>query len=254
MIQIQNWSSSFENSDTRKRQRLGWFLAPSGCDSKGYRLLMREGSVGVAALGVFQALCQIMATLPKETRESGKLTNSDGTGMEVADLWEMTRIQVADLEQGLELLEKVGWLALINQQSASDVPPPCHLPATSVPENSGFVKGEGEGEGEGEGVSDSPPPVASDETREFLTTLWGLSPTISRPRTSKKDVSAEWKRIPAKDKPEKEAVIKAYRAWLKCEAWTKDGGQFVCGLHLWIKKRQWENVPTVKRGEEMEVL
>jgi hypothetical protein len=27
------------------------------------------------------------------------------------------------------------------------------------------------------------------------------------------------------------------------EAWTKENGQYVCGLHLWIRKRQWENVP-----------
>ena len=58
MIKIKDWSATYENSDTRKRQRLGWFLTPSGTDSKGYRMLMREGKNGLLALGVFSGLCQ----------------------------------------------------------------------------------------------------------------------------------------------------------------------------------------------------
>lgn len=152
MIKINNWSKGFESADTRKRQRLGWFLSPTGCDSKGYRMLMREGQSGVIALGAFQALCQVMGTLSKDTRKSGILANSDGTGMEVADLREITRIDSADLEGSLKLLEKVNWLAIENKHiktdSASVVPPICHQSASVVPENSGFVQGEGEGEGE----------------------------------------------------------------------------------------------------------
>jgi hypothetical protein len=94
-------------------------------------------------------------------------------------------------------------------------------------------------------VSDSPnpSPVASDETRSFLDSLWKLSPRTSRPRTSRKDVTAAWKSIPAKDRPTHDEALAAYLAWTKCEAWTKENGQYVCGLHLWIRKRQWENVP-----------
>jgi hypothetical protein len=87
------------------------------------------------------------------------------------------------------------------------------------------------------------PPVASDETRSFLDSLWKLSPRTSRPRTSRKDVTAAWKSIPAKDRPTHDEALAAYLAWTKCEAWTKENGQYVCGLHLWIRKRQWENVP-----------
>jgi hypothetical protein len=88
-----------------------------------------------------------------------------------------------------------------------------------------------------------PIPVASDETRSFLDSLWKLSPRTSRPRTSRKDVTAAWKSIPAKDRPTHDEALAAYLAWTKCEAWTKENGQYVCGLHLWIRKRQWENVP-----------
>lgn len=225
MIKINNWSESFESADTRKRQRLGWFLAPTGCDSKGYRMLMREGQQGVISLGVFQALCQIMGTLSKDIRKSGILANSDGTGMEVADLWEITRIEVADLTRSIELLEKVKWITVENEDvkegSAGDVPPICHPSAGSVPNNSGFVKGEGEGEGEGEeqgqgqdplspkgdSVSEVPPkkkakkfePPSKEEFIDYL--------IISMP-----EVNPEWT---------KERVVRA--ATLQFEAYEENG-------------------------------
>ncbi len=93
-------------------------------------------------------------------------------------------------------------------------------------------------------TSDSAP-VASDETKAFLQELWSLS--IQRTRTSKQKVAAAWRKIPTKHKPQFAAVLDAYRAWLRCEAWTKDGGQFVCGLHVWVNDRQWENIPEPAR-------
>ena len=168
MIRINKWSETFENADTRKRQRLGWFLCPSGTDSKGFRVLMRDKELGVQAFGVFIGLCQAMATFPKEVRARGEFVNSDGSGMELADLWEVTRMELAGNRQILELLEKAGWISLINQQSATSVPPSCQSPATFMPKNSGFVKGEGEGEGKGEGKvegEESSPPLPEEAFR-----------------------------------------------------------------------------------------
>jgi hypothetical protein len=39
---INKWSEVFENADSRKRQRLGFYYMPSGCDSSGYLGLMSE--------------------------------------------------------------------------------------------------------------------------------------------------------------------------------------------------------------------
>ena len=151
MIEILKWSDCFESADTRKRQRLGWFLAPSGCDSRGFRQLMRMGKDGLVALGFFQSLCQSMATMPIKTRQSGIFQNSDGKLMELDDILELSRlggIKVADYRQITGRLVSVGWIRLHNslesQQSASDMPPVCQ----SSP---GFVQGEGEGEGQEEG-------------------------------------------------------------------------------------------------------
>ena len=241
MIKINKWSQLFENADTRKRQRLGWFLAPSGCDSRGYRQLMRKGKDGIVAFGVFQALCQVMATYSKETRASGEFRHSDGSGMEVADIWEITRMKVADDWQIIETLKEVGWSSLVTQQSATSVPPPCHPPATSVPDNSGIVKGEGKGEGKGKGKGEVFCPQVDD--KQILSQLWELAPKLSRQRSSKMQVWDEWKKIKKPDQPTLEELLAAIDAWKQCDHWTKEDGEYQQGLHLWIKRMRWQDLP-----------
>ena len=159
MITINNWSKAFETCDTRKRQRLGWFLAPSGCDSKGYRQLMRKGKDGIAALGVFQALCQIMATLPLEIRKGGSLINSDGTEMDLFDISEITRITPADLRQYTADLRQVGWVSYIEKEENIESADCLPFISDHLPQNSGFVKGEGEEQEKGKGKRTAPSEV-----------------------------------------------------------------------------------------------
>ena len=151
-IRIENWNETFESADSRKRQRLGWFLSPTGCESKGYRKRMRSGTDGVIALGVFQALCQVMGTLGKSIRKTGMLVNSDGSPMDFEDLAEMTRLDVDVLTEAIEMLVSVGWLSTDKERvvnpHAGGMPVACRSHADGVPENSGFVQGEGQGEGE----------------------------------------------------------------------------------------------------------
>ena len=149
MFEINKWDDRFETAHTRKRQRLGWYLAPSGNDSKGYRKLMRSGKDGIIALGVFSALCQYTATLPKELR--GKLCNSDSSPMDIEDISEITRMEVADIRHASGMLVACGWLALMDKGICHDVPPICHSSATSVPtlpKEKEKEKNQGEGEGE----------------------------------------------------------------------------------------------------------
>ena len=166
MFNIVNWSEKFETADTRKRQRLGWFLAPSGNDSKGYRKLMRQGKDGVMAYGVFMALCQYMATLSKESR--GSFVNSDGTEMDFDDLSEVTRIEVADIRHATGTLVACGWLTPIGtticQSSASHLPPICQSSAS-------FVKEEGEEQGQGQGEEKEPKQENKTETQKRVGAL-----------------------------------------------------------------------------------
>jgi hypothetical protein len=162
MYRINKWADTFENADTRKRQRLGWFLCPSGNDSAGYLELMSYGSDGVAAFGVFISICQWSATRGRHQR--GEISRNDGRPMSVELLATTIRVPVEVVAKSLPLLchPDVGWMANENtgktehteqaekavpEKSASRLPPVCQ----SHPKDSPIVKGEGEGEGEGEG-------------------------------------------------------------------------------------------------------
>jgi len=150
MFEINKWDEQFETAHTRKRQRLGWYLAPSGTDSKGYRKLMRNGKEGILALGVFSALCQYTATLTKNLR--GKLANSDGSPMDIEDISEITRMEVADIRHASGMLVACGWLTLMDKGICQDVPLPCHSSA-NFPQGEGTRNKEQE---EGEGQKEAP--------------------------------------------------------------------------------------------------
>ena len=236
MFNIVNWSEKFETADTRKRQRLGWFLAPSGNDSKGYRKLMRQGKDGVIAYGVFMALCQYMATLSKESR--GSFVNSDGTEMDFDDLSEVTRIEVADIRHATGTLVACGWLTPIGtticQSSASHLPPICQ----SSPS---FVKEEGEEQGQGQGEVSSP--LSQSDDQKLLKAVWSIFPEVGRRRSSKKQVATEWKKIKKTDRPTQEAIVESLKGWIACPEWQRDNCQAVQGVHLWIKNERWDSTP-----------
>jgi hypothetical protein len=71
--------------------------------------------------------------------------------------------------------------------------------------------------------------------------IWSLAPSKSRQRSSKTDLSKEWSKI--KDKPAEKTVRESLAKWIGCQEWLKDGGQFIPGIHRWVKSKQWENNP-----------
>lgn len=83
--------------------------------------------------------------------------------------------------------------------------------------------------------------IASCPKSDEWESLWNLSPKESRERSSKRQVKTEWGKIKVSDRPNIIEAMGALEAWKLSEKW-KDG--FAEGLHLWIKNRQWENIPT----------
>ena len=161
MFRINKWSETFENADTRKRQRLGWIHVQSGCDSRGYRKLMRDGEDGLKAYAVFISMCQFMGTLKKEYR--GEFRNSDGSLMDIYDISETTRISVAEIQHATGRLVACGWVTLLEssnqEESAGNLPPTCQL-------HPAFVQGEVKGEGEVQvQVQELLPSVESEKTK-----------------------------------------------------------------------------------------
>ena len=102
--------------------------------------------------------------------------------------------------------------------------------------------GKGERKGrEGKGKEQNSCPQADEKA--LLLEIWNLAPSKSRTRSSKKKVFDAWRRVPKNARPTPLDLITAIKAWASCEDWTKDGGQFAPGLHLWIKDQKWEDLP-----------
>lgn len=79
-----------------------------------------------------------------------------------------------------------------------------------------------------------------------LDLLWKAALPKSRERSSRYQCRVAWNSIPKADRPDLEVAVAALRAWNKSEEWSKDGGKFAPGLHLFISRRRWEDVPEVR--------
>ncbi|TXH18304.1 MAG: hypothetical protein E6R03_02435 [Hyphomicrobiaceae bacterium] len=73
--------------------------------------------------------------------------------------------------------------------------------------------------------------------------IWENCPKLGRERSSKVKLLEALKKLPKKDLPDITIATAAILAWCASESWSKDGGQFVCGIHIWVKNRQWETIP-----------
>lgn len=92
---------------------------------------------------------------------------------------------------------------------------------------------------------DTPPETdpTPEQRTEFLRKFWEMTPGLGRERSSKKKVAAAWDAIKKSDRPPFEVVLDAMEAWCRSESWTKDGGKFVQGIHIWLNDQQWEQIP-----------
>jgi hypothetical protein len=176
MIRIKDWNGTFENADTRKRQRLGWFHCPSGNDSQGYVELMSYGERGIQAYAVFIAICQWSATCLPVIR--GSCARSDGRPMNIRQIAATIRMPPEVVEDAIALLssQDVGWLLVENMQeiqgnkqicqsSADHLPVACQSSASCLPQGKGKGQGEGQGEGEGEGQGKDISSVVSEDRK-----------------------------------------------------------------------------------------
>jgi hypothetical protein len=86
-------------------------------------------------------------------------------------------------------------------------------------------------------------PAMKNPLQELVNTIWKNTPPKGRERSSKKQLEDALKKIPAKDRPEQAEIIAALEAWKVTELWSKDGGQYVAGIHRWVNDRKWESPP-----------
>lgn len=76
---------------------------------------------------------------------------------------------------------------------------------------------------------------------EELVFLWKNCLEVSRTRSSKRKLQAEWRKIKVAERPSLELLTEALQAWKLTSKWSEG---FAEGIHIWTKDRQWENIPT----------
>lgn len=162
LLRINKWNETFENADSRKRQRLGYFLCPSGVDSAGYIELMTHGADGITAYAVMLSICQWSATCVPLVR--GTCARSNGRPLTVTQLAMHLRMPAEIVSAAVELLTlpEIGWMEWVEvdvsdgtdagsvnsrkppaedvptacQSSASHLPPACHKEKSKSKEKS----------------------------------------------------------------------------------------------------------------------
>ena len=258
MIKIKKWWAEHENAGSRKLKQIRHFTSQSGNDSKGYRKLMRMGQDGLVAFGVFQALCQCMATLCHDARKEGNFSNSDGSNLDLQDISDLTRISADILTSSITTLTDVGWIEALEPlslqrstidlpSSATDLPSISHrLPSISHDMPKGEERRGEEGRG-GDIVYDSCPISSNDSDWELI---WKNSLKVSRERSSRVKTEKAWKAIKANERPDILDVLNALEAWKASEKWQ---GGFAEGIHIWIKDKQWLNIPEAHDQKEQPV-
>lgn len=136
-----------------------------------------------------------------------------------------------------------------NREKESDIPEPleyidCDACLTRESRVSHAGKAEGKGregnmEGKGrdllsaDGREESYPPIVE--------TLWSIFPPQSRNRSSKHKLYDALKKT--RPIPLDGTIIESAHKWSTCHEWTKDGGQYAPGCHIWVKDRKWESEP-----------
>ena len=110
MMRIAKWDDVFEDSKSRKLVNLKYLQMPLDLNSNGYINLMAHGAEGMAAYGVFMAVCQLAGARRMEHR--GKVCRSDGSPLTAKQLASHLRMDIDNLSAALDLLKNpdVGWL------------------------------------------------------------------------------------------------------------------------------------------------
>ena len=73
--------------------------------------------------------------------------------------------------------------------------------------------------------------------------LWQAAPPMARQRSSTREVVTAWLDACKAGAPSQDELIQSIDAWKRSKKWAENGGEYIEGLHRWIKNRQWENPP-----------
>lgn len=128
----------------------------------------------------------------------------------------------------------------------------CHKLSHDVTETLHIAEADTEADTKAEKKKISCPlPDAATATPDVCDFLWKSFPQVSRTRSSMKQVRDEWKRIKVANRPTLGDLTFSLAVWNQTEKW-KEG--YAEGVHLWFKRRQWENTPEVEAAHQPDLL
>jgi hypothetical protein len=232
--QVKDWENIYENAESRKLKKCGFVCVPNTQQGMGLLHILGQKN-GAAIYGIFNL---IIGSLSQQSPTRAGWMTDDGT--ETGKPWSESYLSVrygrpiGEIREALQVLSssEVGWIAEFHREilpTYRENPP---------------VEGKGR-EGNRSSASACPPvgdaPAQKPESESHFTHFWQCVPRMGRERSSRKQAASEWTRM--KCDGIAETVMAGLKAWKASEAWTKDGGQFVPGIHRWLKNRQWENIP-----------
>jgi len=133
-----------------------------------------------------------------------------------------------------------GQLELANSSTSGPpiVPPQTHNSSTSDPS---IVPPEGQEGSPMKVLQRRSSNEGEPSTASLADAVWNLTPRMGRERSSKKQLGEALRKLPKGTSAE--TILAALAAWVASEAWTKDGGQFVPGIHRWVSQGKWETHP-----------
>lgn len=82
--------------------------------------------------------------------------------------------------------------------------------------------------------------AAADAYPPGMLSVWKAAPKIGRERSSRDEVLKVWKEL--KLEPIAAEVVRALEREKKTRDWMKENGEFIQGLHLWLKRKRWLEV------------
>jgi hypothetical protein len=109
---IKNWSTTYENAQSRKHSNLAWVPVPNKHDGRRFR----EVSMLDPSGGTFAAFI-LMVEIASKCKHRGDLVDSDGTGLTPFDLQLMTGYPETMFENAIKILsnQRIGWIEMVEQ-------------------------------------------------------------------------------------------------------------------------------------------
>lgn len=270
VYRIVDWIKNFENNRTRELVSLSWVPIPNKMDGDGYTELV-DHEDGSAHLGAWLAIVQIASKCnPRGTlfRDPAPPCGDVRDGLEVdrtrlrahdfKTLARVSRLKEGIFADAIPRLIDIGWIESVDMEGIENkevttIPQgSAGLPQGSAPRVRAPAGGRGMElngmEGNKESVSDVPTPVSvpkKEDSRKSIpdgfAKFWNACPAKARQRSGRAVALAEWKRQNLEQFAE--PALTSLQAWKQCEAWRKDAGQFIPGIHRWLKAELYRERP-----------